>query len=381
MSYRPKPFGGKRRHRRRARDSRPRRDVRAGTVPARCWPARLPPGCSSLPHAIPLPIEPAARGELELRFGRQPLARPLRVGQRVLPGDVHDRMILAALRCAARPLGMPPVRARRVAPPLQRIVERHRPSRRREHRRAGDQLVARHAGKVLRVGRPLGDGDVAGGLHEPLRTAALVTGVASIQKPSTRDQVHRQRVGHPAVLASHPERAARESRPCRPAPGRGVERVDVRGEGGSRSRCDTVVVSRRRCRRRFGCTPSGGGADGDQDCAQGDRDVAPAMRPQDSVTCFSAYAIASVGAGYEPMRRVAAIVDVLDADLARVERVDGHAAAQVKNSMPGVELGRLVAAIGDQIEQRGLLRGRRARRSRRRRASSSRASSQAKPLV
>ena len=76
-----------------------------------------------------------------------------------------------AVEAAAGPLRMLPVRARRVAPPLQRIVERHRRRRGREDGGAGHQLVARHAGKVLGIERALGDGHVAGRRHEPLELA------------------------------------------------------------------------------------------------------------------------------------------------------------------------------------------------------------------
>src|SRR5947209_5714852 len=46
---------------------------------------------------VGLAVQPAAGGELPLRLGRQPLAGPLRVSAGVVPGDVDDGMVRAAL--------------------------------------------------------------------------------------------------------------------------------------------------------------------------------------------------------------------------------------------------------------------------------------------
>src|SRR6478752_5170234 len=52
--------------------------------------------------------------------------------------------------------------------------------------------------------------------------------------------------------------------------------------------------------------------------------------------------------------RVAAVVDVLDPDLARVERVDGHPPGPGEELDARCELGSLIPAVGDQVEELGL---------------------------
>ena len=54
----------------------------------------LPPGVNSSPQAIFGAVEPAARRKFPLGFGRQFLAGPSRIGERVAKGDVHDGMIV-----------------------------------------------------------------------------------------------------------------------------------------------------------------------------------------------------------------------------------------------------------------------------------------------
>src|SRR5215475_9503773 len=67
---------------------------------------------------IILAVATAARGELPLRLGRQLTPAPARVGQRILVGDVHDRMIVLARNRAAGPGRRAPVGARHVLEPL-----------------------------------------------------------------------------------------------------------------------------------------------------------------------------------------------------------------------------------------------------------------------
>ena len=61
---------------------------------------------------VVLAIEAAARRELVLRFGRQLLARPFQVRDRIVPGHVHHGVLLAALDGAALAFG-----CRQLAPP------------------------------------------------------------------------------------------------------------------------------------------------------------------------------------------------------------------------------------------------------------------------
>src|SRR4029079_3456677 len=67
----------------------------------------------------------AARREFPLGFGREALARPFRVGLRVLVGDMDHRISLLALDRAAGPLRVTPTRALHVRPPLKMVVERN----------------------------------------------------------------------------------------------------------------------------------------------------------------------------------------------------------------------------------------------------------------
>jgi hypothetical protein len=61
----------------------------------------------------------------ELRLGREPLAAPFGIGQCVVVGDMRHGMFLTSLDRGARALGVPPVSALRVTPPLVMIVERN----------------------------------------------------------------------------------------------------------------------------------------------------------------------------------------------------------------------------------------------------------------
>ena len=87
-------------------------------------------------------VEPAARGELPLGFGRQFLAGPLRVSLRIGEGHMHDRMIVERVDVALRPVRMPPVRAPGELPPLAPVAQIDRMRRWREHQRAGDTACA-----------------------------------------------------------------------------------------------------------------------------------------------------------------------------------------------------------------------------------------------
>ena len=48
-------------------------------------------------------VKPAARRKFPFRFGRQVLAGPLRVGERVAEGHMHDRMIVEPVDVALGP--------------------------------------------------------------------------------------------------------------------------------------------------------------------------------------------------------------------------------------------------------------------------------------
>src|SRR5262249_57877421 len=57
-----------------------------------------------------LAVASAARGEFPLRLGRQLAPAPARIGERVLVGDMHDRMIVLALNRAAGTCRLTPIR-------------------------------------------------------------------------------------------------------------------------------------------------------------------------------------------------------------------------------------------------------------------------------
>src|SRR5262249_60213335 len=100
-------------------------------------------------------VEAATAGEFVFGLGRKALARPRRVRNRVLPRDVDDRVIFARFDRAARPLWIPPVRARYVAPPSHRVIERNGLGRRSEDGGAGHEFVGRDAGKLPAIRRSL----------------------------------------------------------------------------------------------------------------------------------------------------------------------------------------------------------------------------------
>ena len=129
-------------------------------------------------------VEPAARGEFPFGLGRQVLAGPFGVGLASGKRHVHDRMIVEPVDVALRTIGVTPVGAEFERPPFAPVSQIDRMLRRREDQRAGLEHVRQRAGIVLRVRRNFRESDVTGRLDE-LRNWRLVTGVRSIQNPST----------------------------------------------------------------------------------------------------------------------------------------------------------------------------------------------------
>ena len=103
---------------------------------------------------------------------------------------------------------MLPVRAGRVSPPLQRVVERHWRRRRPEYCGTGNQLVGRDARIIPGIQGTFGHGHVLGCLDE---AGEFSIGDRRAIHPETinGDEVDRQGIGHPAVATTHPERAPR----------------------------------------------------------------------------------------------------------------------------------------------------------------------------
>ena len=100
------------------------------------------------PPRVPLAVRPRARRPLPLRLRGEPLARPLRVGRGVEPGDVDHRVGLHPVDGAAGALGVAPVGPRGPRPPLGVVAEVNGP------RGLGEDQRARHQGARRRLGRP-----------------------------------------------------------------------------------------------------------------------------------------------------------------------------------------------------------------------------------
>ena len=151
---------------------------------------------------VTVALAPAARRPLPLRLGRQPLARPRRVGAGVVPGDLHHWVIPAAPHGGARPLGMPPVGTLDPHPPLGAPHARPRRHLPRVEVAGEDEAPA----KALRLGA------VAGRVHEGVER--LVGHGGRIEEERTQlDLVDRRlAVGGEAVIGfvAHPEDAARD---------------------------------------------------------------------------------------------------------------------------------------------------------------------------
>src|ERR1044071_8099066 len=130
-------------------------------------------------------LESTARGELPYRLGRQLFSEPFGVGDGVLEGDVHDGMARALFDGALRSLGVAPIGAGNVAPPLEAIPEIHRTGGLAEDDGGGHEHLRLRAGIVGGIRRPLGDGDVARRLDE---SAKIVIRYGVLVDPKTVDR-------------------------------------------------------------------------------------------------------------------------------------------------------------------------------------------------
>ena len=100
---------------------------------------------------IGLAGKPAASGELPLGLCRQAFPRPLCIGQRIVVGNVHDRIVFLALDVAFWAKRVTPVRSPDVIPPLKLVVQRDSVVGRREHDGTGDEVLRGRARKVFRA--------------------------------------------------------------------------------------------------------------------------------------------------------------------------------------------------------------------------------------
>ena len=160
-------------------------------------------------------VKAAASRKLPFRLGRQVLAGPFRVGHGVPVGDVNDGMIIEPADRTARSIGPPPVGAKFECPPLAPVVHIDRMLRRIENQRARLEHVRQSARIVLRIRRDLGEGDIAGRLHE---IAEFAVGNWSPVDPETRRPSRDGLAPPPRSACPIPcGTCRRESRSCRRA--------------------------------------------------------------------------------------------------------------------------------------------------------------------
>src|SRR6516165_2618230 len=110
---------------------------------------------------VVLAVATAARSKFPLRLGRELTIAPARVGQRILVGDMHDRMIVLARDRAARACRRTPIGARHVLEPLRDAAAARDIGRRDEHHRAGNEQLPGHAGVRRGIEPSLGQGHVS----------------------------------------------------------------------------------------------------------------------------------------------------------------------------------------------------------------------------
>ncbi len=151
-------------------------------------------------------VEAAARRVLPLGLGGQVLAGPGGEGGGVLVGDVHHRVVVEPLERRPRTERVLPRCARRPRPPLVQVAQVDRPPRRREHHRAGHEVLGRRAREVGRVERSLRDRDVAGRRHE--RGEGGVRDLVPVDPDRVDGDVVNRRLLGVVRVRAHPERAA-----------------------------------------------------------------------------------------------------------------------------------------------------------------------------
>ena len=70
---------------------------------------------------IELLLQSTACGELPFGFGRQALAGPVGISNRIVPGDLHDGMGRAVIDVRAGAFGVAPVGCVDLAPPVETL--------------------------------------------------------------------------------------------------------------------------------------------------------------------------------------------------------------------------------------------------------------------
>ena len=168
-----------------------------------------PPGRASSPQVNAVPVEAAARGVLPLGLGRQRRARPGGVRRGVLVSDVHDRDGRAGRRSSSRALAG----ASSDAPGVHvhhwlRWRRSTGPGVGVNTSEPGTRFSAGAPGIVGRVERPLGHGDVAGGVDE--RRELLVGHRRRVDREGVDPHPVGRRLLRVVVVGAHRERARRD---------------------------------------------------------------------------------------------------------------------------------------------------------------------------
>ena len=145
-------------------------------------------------------VQSAAGRKFPLGLGRQVLAGPSRIGERVGVRDMHDRVVVEPAYPGLRPLGMAPIGALHIGPPLAPVAEIDTMAPRHEDERARIQHVGQRAGVVLGVGCLLCERDVAG-LVDELSELAVRDRCAVHPEAVDRDAMRGRLLGIVAVRA------------------------------------------------------------------------------------------------------------------------------------------------------------------------------------
>src|SRR5262249_45012287 len=213
---------------------------------------------------VVLAVATAARGEFPLRLGRELTPAPARVGQRILVGDMHGRMIVLACNRRAGPGGRAQMRARHVLPPLRDPAAAADIGGRDEHHGAGSEQLPGHAGMRCGVEPALGQRHVSRRRHElpELRVGHLVA-----IDPKAVDTHHvGEALLRPLAIGAHNERAAADENH---AGGIGVVRWQAGIAGGASEIASSHVLLRDGCGERADHQTCGTDANGaDQQAAQ-----------------------------------------------------------------------------------------------------------------